>query len=171
MINVKGHSDDQGLTYQAEMSFHYRPSGWDATATYISRYTGQPPGDAVISTVKASDNTFPQYAGNYAAGTPDIGQTLAATADESTFPSFGAGNTQRDIPRRGKLMMEPNRTNQKRRARCWRCLCFSQCPTGAKKGFLCRSLLTMLMFFSVRKSRLGRMIPGCACRMHHCNNL
>ena len=89
IVRVTGVSRDQGLTYEASMSFQFRPSGWDKTVTFINPDTGQPPPDLVVSTVKVTDPAFPQYAGIPPTATPDIGSTIAATADESTFPSFG----------------------------------------------------------------------------------
>lgn len=88
-IRVRGVSHDQGLTYEASMSFLYRPSGWDKTETFINPDTGGPPPDLIISTKKVTDSDWPEYAGIPPASTPDIGQTIAATADEATFPSFG----------------------------------------------------------------------------------
>lgn len=90
IIRVAASSRDQGLTYDATMSFQYRERGWDKTATFINPDTGLPPPDLKRSTViDVSDPRFPEYAGIPPATTPDIGQTIAATADESTFPKFG----------------------------------------------------------------------------------
>jgi hypothetical protein len=98
IVKVSSTSPDQGLTYYAKMYFQFRHVGWDKTVTFIDPGTGQPPPDLILSTVKVTDNTFPQYAGIppvgadqivIDSGTPDIGSTIAFTVSESKFPSFG----------------------------------------------------------------------------------
>jgi hypothetical protein len=99
IVDVTGTSDDQGLTYIVTMTFQFRPTGWDKTVTFINPDTGMPPPDLILSTVQVTDGTFPQYASKPGASTVvDIGATIAATADESTFPSFGfTGTTFPDV--------------------------------------------------------------------------
>ena len=47
---VHGTSHDGGQTYEASLTFHYKPNGWDPMATYINPDTGQPPPDLVAGT-------------------------------------------------------------------------------------------------------------------------
>ena len=91
IVSVRASSEDQGLTYHAAMSFQFRSLGWDKALTFINPDTGLPPADLVVSKVKVTDGlAFPEYSWLTTDGSqPDIGSTIAATADESTFPSFG----------------------------------------------------------------------------------
>ena len=57
---ITGHSNDYGLSYDATMTFHYKPNTWDQLAVYMNPDDGMPPHDLVDGVGYKFAKTFPE---------------------------------------------------------------------------------------------------------------